>query len=280
VSGRRSSVFCGEDLAARIEGAEAEFMVACVEQVRRRHGIGTFARPVGGGFATYAGPDSPFNKVAGLGFGPPSTDDELAAIEAAYASEGAPVQVEISALADPDLGVTLTGRGYRLVSFENVLGRPLGEDLGAVTVADVVVSRVDGPQQAWLDVVVDAVDEPDTAGLAQHESFPREVVERAEVAMADAGARLYLATREGSVAGGAGFRDAEGLAQMTGAATAPAHRRHGVHRALLDARLHDAVSAGCDFAVVTTQPGSPSHANTQRLGFDLLYTRAVLVKDR
>jgi GNAT superfamily N-acetyltransferase len=278
VSDRRS-VFCGGDLAARIERAEADFMVACVEQVRLRHRIGTFALPVGGGFATYAGPDSPFTKVAGLGFGPPPTDDELAAVEAAYAARGAPVQVELSILADPDLGTRLTGRGYRLVSFENVLGRPLDEELGAVPVPGVVVSRVDGPQQAWLDVVVDAVAEPDTAGLAQHESFPRDALERAEVAMADAGARLYLATRESAVAGGAGFRVAEGLAQMTGAATAPAHRRHGVQQALLAARLHDAVSAGCDFAVVTTQPGSPSHANTQRLGFDLLYTRAVLVKD-
>ena len=31
-------------------------------------------------------------------------------------------------------------------------------------------------------------------------------------------------------------------------------------------------------AVVTTQPGSKSQQNVQRRGFDLLYTRAVLVK--
>jgi hypothetical protein len=31
-------------------------------------------------------------------------------------------------------------------------------------------------------------------------------------------------------------------------------------------------------AVVTTQPGSKSQQNVQRQGFDLLYTRAVLVK--
>jgi hypothetical protein len=29
--------------------------------------------------------------------------------------------------------------------------------------------------------------------------------------------------------------------------------------------------------VITTQPGSRSHQNAQRRGFDLLYTRAVLV---
>jgi len=80
------------------------------------------------------------------------------------------------------------------------------------------------------------------------------------------------------IAGGARLRMAEGIAQLTGAATAPAHRRRGVQTALLSARLADAAAAGCDIAVVTTQPGSKSQRNVQRQGFDLLYTRAVLVK--
>jgi ribosomal protein S18 acetylase RimI-like enzyme len=55
-----------------------------------------------------------------------------------------------------------------------------------------------------------------------------------------------------------------GIAQFTGAATAPAHRRHGVQTALLSARLADAAAAGCDIAVVTAQPGSKSQQNVQR----------------
>lgn len=70
----------------------------------------------------------------------------------------------------------------------------------------------------------------------------------------------------------------EGVAQFAGAATAPAHRRRGIQSALLTARLADAAAAGCDVAVITTQPGSKSQQNAQRRGFDLLYTRAVLVK--
>ena len=76
----------------------------------------------------------------------------------------------------------------------------------------------------------------------------------------------------------ASFRTAEGIAQFTGAATAPAHRRRGIQTALLSARLADAAAAGCDIAVVSTQPGSKSQQNVQRRGFDLLYTRAILVK--
>ena len=38
------------------------------------------------------------------------------------------------------------------------------------------------------------------------------------------------------------------------------------------------MDAGCDVAVIVTQPGSTSQQNAQRRGFGLLYTRAVLVK--
>src|SRR5213078_2392311 len=79
-------------------------------------------------------------------------------------------------------------------------------------------------------------------------------------------------------AGGAGLHIADGIAQLAGSATAPAHRRRGIQSALLAARLMDAAAAGCDIAVVTTQPGSKSQQNVQRRGFHLLYTRSVLVK--
>jgi ribosomal protein S18 acetylase RimI-like enzyme len=281
MSQRRQSVFADEALAERIERAEAAFMASCSRHVGTRVAdVPHFAMAVGGGFATYAGPDSPFNKVSGLGFGRLPRTEDLDAVDEAFAAQQAPVQFEVSSLGDPGLDVLLTTRGCRLVSFENVLGRPL--DLTVATSFSlppgIRVKRGEGQLRAWLDVVVEGVAHPDTDGVAQHESFPRDAVERAETAMVDAGARLYLATRDGVVAGGAGFRIAGGLAQLTGAATAPEHRRRGVQTALVAARLRDAVVAGCDLAVVTTQPGSPSQANMQRMGFDLLYTRAILVR--
>jgi len=119
---------------------------------------------------------------------------------------------------------------------------------------------------------------PDTQGVPWHELFPREAIIGAERDMAAAGTVRYTALRDGVIAGGATMRMAEGVAQLTGAVTAPAHRRRGVHTALLSARLADAADAGCDVAVITTQPGSKSQQNAQRQGFDLLYARAVLVK--
>lgn len=274
----RVSVFCSEQLAARIERAEAQFMARCVKSAGGLDGVPGFAFAVADGFATYSGPGSPFNKVAGLGFGPLPTVAELAAVEAAYFAENAPVQLELSILGDPELGATLTERGYRLVGFENVLGRDLRESHGPSVNAAIQVRRAEGLEREWMNVVIDAVEHPDTEGVPAHEEFSRGTLERAIEAMVRAGARQYVALLDQMVVGGASLRIEGGLAQMTGAATAPGHRRLGVHAALVAARLSDAADEGCDFAVVTTQPGSRSHANTQRMGFDLLYSRAILVR--
>jgi ribosomal protein S18 acetylase RimI-like enzyme len=262
-------VFCGLELAARIERAEAELIAGAA---RARDG---FVTPIAGGFACFAEPGSPYNKVAGLGFdGLPG----LGAVEREFAERGAPVQVEVAHLADPAVGALLLDRGYRLEGFENVLGRGLQELPERVPGIEVRRSG-DDELEAWLDVVVDATLVSDEQGMPSHEAFPRETIATAlRDSFAVGGAIRYSALRDGVLAGGASIRLAGGLAQMTGAATAPAHRRRGVQSALLAVRLADAAAAGCDLAVVTTQPASKSHENAQRQGFALLYTRAVWVK--
>lgn len=166
------------------------------------------------------------------------------------------------------------------MSYENVLGRALDSDVEHMTPAGLEVrSSGDDELDAWLEVVTDGFAHPDEQGVAAHEDFPREVIANAERDFAEAGVVRYAALLDGVLAGGGSFRIAEGVAQLAGAATAPAYRRRGVQTALLSARLADAAAAGCEIAVVTTQPGSKSQQNVQRRGFDLLYTRAVLVKD-
>ncbi|WP_155543861.1 GNAT family N-acetyltransferase [Amycolatopsis camponoti] len=266
-------LFCDIALAARIERAEARLTAESSDAARARRGDAVgFARPFAGGVASFAEADSPFNKIIGLGFDGLPSAASLDEVEAAFAELGAPVQVELCELADSALGVFFTQRGYRLESFENVLGRrPGGFDFPD----DVRLSR-DDELERWLSEVADAVAVADTEGLPSHEEFPRETVVNAMRDMA--GVTRYAAWRGGDFAGGASFRVTDGIAQFTGAATVPAHRRRGVQTALLRARLAAAAEAGCDVAVVTTQPGSKSHENVQRQGFDLLYARAILVK--
>ena len=274
------TVFCDISLAGRIERAEALFIAACSEAAAARRGDGTgFARPIAGGVASYAEPDSPLNKLAGLGFAGPPDPVDLEAIEHAYAARGAPIQIELASLADTAVLELLAGRGYRLVSFENVLGRALGGPVEPVEAPGVEVRPSgDAEFETWLDVAVEAALHPDAQGVPWLEEFPREILENAERDAAGLVQR-YLARLDGVPAGGGSMRIAAGIAQLTGAGTAPAFRRRGIQNALLSARLADATAAGCDLAVITVQPGSKSQQNAQRRGFDLLYTRAVLAHE-
>ncbi len=275
----RTPLFCDAVLAERIERVETQLVTLAARAAHRRNDGRGFVLPVAGGVASFAEPGSPFNKVAGLGFAGVPDAAALDEIERAFAACHTPVQVELPHLAEPAIGALLTDRGYRLESFENVLGRALHDDPERVIPPGIEI-RPSGDDEfdAWLDLAADAVAHPDSQGVPWHEEFPPDIYIRAERDGAAAGVVRYAALRDGVLAGGAGLRIADGVAQFAGAATAPAHRRHGIQAALLSARLTDAAAAGCDVAVIVTQPGSKSQQNAQRRGFDLLYTRAVLVK--
>jgi ribosomal protein S18 acetylase RimI-like enzyme len=273
--------FASTSLAARIERAECRLLVDSAEAAaRRRPGTGVFATPLAGGVAAYTEPGAPLNKIAGLGFGGPLDEEALGAVERAFAERGSAVQAEVASLADPSIGRTLTARGYVLQNVENLLGRGLPAGPAAPRAAGIEVAPSPLDELAlWMDVVVTGFATPDAQGVPSHESFPHDLLERvmADMAVADGFSR-YLARRDGVPAGGASLRLFDGVAHLCGAATLAEHRRCGVQGALLAARLEIASAAGCDVAVIVTQPGSKSQENAQRHGFDLLYTRAILVR--
>jgi hypothetical protein len=239
----RVPLFCGTELAAHIERVEAQLIAEATEAARRRRAddVG-FVLPVAGGVATFAEEGSPYNKVAGLGFGGLPDPVVLDDIERAFAGRGAPVQVEVAHLADPALIDLLTERSYRLTSFENVLGRSLTVLPEPVAAPEIEV-RPSGPDELdmWIDLVTEAAVHPDLQGVPMEE-FPRDVVERAERdSAAIEGIRRYVALRRGQLAGGASFRVAEGD---------PARRRRG--RRLRPRRPHD--SAGVQVTAECTAP--------------------------
>jgi len=279
VSPGRPSLFCDTGLAARIERAEAG-LVAEASAAAHRRGSAGFVTGLAGGVASFAEAGSQFNKVAGLGFGGVPGAYALAEVERAFGAFGAPVTVELASLADPAIGALLAGRGYLLAGFENVLGRALDGEPERVAPSGVEIRLIGADELgSWLDAVLAGFAEPDHQGGPGHEEFSREVVEWAERDLAaTSGVRLYLARLDGASVGGAALRVTGRIAQFSGAATVSAHRRRGVQSALLATRLADAGAAGCDIAVVTTAPGSKSQQNAQRRGFDLLYTRVVLLR--
>ncbi len=283
-------LFCDIALARRVELAERQLLVDACANVRRRL-PDVFCAPIGGGVAVLTEPGSPLNKVAALGFEPLDAA-AWAEVEAEHARRAAPVQVELCTLAEPAIGTLLTSRGFRLVGVENVCGRalqpperaPARAAAPAPAPAPGITIEACGPGalDRWVDVAATGFRTPDTRGVPSHE--PVDAMDAAVIARvirdfagAD-GVTLFLAHRDGELAGAGAMRRQHGIAQLAGAATLPAHRRRGVQATLLAHRLAHAARAGCDLAVVTTQPGSTSQQNMHRAGFELLYSRVVLVR--
>ncbi len=274
-------MFVSVELAARIERAEARLSASCGQAVLAgRARRDAFVEEVGGGVAVYAGPSSPMNKMIGVGFGPLPSDEQLQVIEEKLSSRGAPLQAEVSTLADPALGARLTDRGYLLQGFEDVLGRTIAPDDANPFICDAIQIAVMKPDDArWVDVLVTSFLNPDQQGVPAAAVPPRDALERALRDFTDVpGFRRYSACVGEQLAGVATLRLDDGLAQFCGTATLPTFRRRGIQSAFLRLRLADAFHGGCALALMTTQPGSKSQQNGYKQGFTLLYSRALLVK--
>jgi GNAT superfamily N-acetyltransferase len=276
-----SSLFADSNLAARIDRAEMRLSMSLAETLARRSpDARVLVSAIAGGHAVFAGAGGPANKAIGVGFDAVIDEPALDLIEAEWRDRGEPMRFELSTLADASLAPLLTARGYRLTGFENVSGRAIGPDArvpalpAGVTIEDVPAADY----REWMDVTLDAFLAPD-GSAPNEEQYPREVL---EAIMADfvatPGFTRYLLRVDGVAAGEATMRLDDGIAQLCGAATLPAFRRRGIQSLLFNWRLAAGRAAGCDLAVVTTQPGSKSQANAITQGFSLLYTRAILIK--
>lgn len=275
-------MFANATLAGRIERAEASLVRGLGAAARRRLDEELLViESIGGGVAVHAGADNPANKVAGIGFEAAPASEEWDRIEQAYAAHNAAVRVELSSLASPEIGRLLTQRGYELTGYENLLGLALDTFVGPASVPGVSIATAERHELTdWIDVVSTGFEHTDDFDAPpSDDSFPRAAIERVfGDILASSEFEQLLARRDGELAGGASLRIFESVAQLSGAATLPAHRRRGVQTALVSHRLAEAARRGCDVAVVTTQPGSKSQQNLQRFGFAVLYVRAVLVK--
>jgi ribosomal protein S18 acetylase RimI-like enzyme len=273
-------MFADTSLASRIDRAEMRLSISIGETVATRTPQArVLISPIAGGHAIFAGTGSPANKAIGIGFGATIDEAALDTIEQAWTERAEAVRFELSTLADPSLAPTLSARGYRLTGFENVLGRPVTADDREPALDGMSITALPQDEwRTWMNVALDGFATPDGSAPGE-ESYPREALEGmfADFA-ATPGFQRYLLNVDGEPAGAASLRLDDGLAQLCGAATLPQFRRRGIQAALLRVRLARARAAGCDLAVVTTQPGSKSQANAMRQGFALLYTRAVLVK--
>jgi GNAT superfamily N-acetyltransferase len=90
-----------------------------------------------------------------------------------------------------------------------------------------------------------------------------------------AGWRLYLCRIDDIPAAGALLHINDGVATLTGAATAPAFRGRGCQGALLRTRINESARLGCELVVSRCKVGSESQRNLERAGLLTRYTKVI-----
>jgi GNAT superfamily N-acetyltransferase len=280
--------FADHDLARRVEDAWAYLGVENARaQARLDPHSDAESLPVGGGYAVFMGAGSPLSQAQGMGLYGPVAEADLERMEAFYRKRGAPVQLELSSLADATLLELLGRRGYRAVHQTHVLVRPIGAREPSAT-AGTNRDRDRQAEDQAIDVVVAPVGPGEVATWAKSvlrcffedpAELPRPLLEGA-IAMASIPAvSCWLARAGGRIAGGGAMVIHNRLALICGDGTLPEFRSQGVQTALLRARLDRARRVGCDLAVICTQPGSSSQRNAERQGFQVVYARTLMGRE-
>ena len=261
-------------LARRVERAEIDF---CAEAGTVGARAGVASLEAGGGRALFGVAGSPLNKVLGLGVRASVSDADLDAIEAFYASHGAPAQIELCPLAAPDVAPRLSARGFVLQGFENQLARALGDvEPDAPPVSRLRVARASSDEdELWVDVVSESFAAAEASNPPTPESIDllRSVMRQ----FSHPAIIRYLVWEEDTAAGGGAAYVRDGVIGIFGTATLPRFRRRGVQTALVGHALADAAGRA-DLAIATTEPGSTSQRTFERLGFRLIYTRVIMGK--
>jgi GNAT superfamily N-acetyltransferase len=256
-------ILAGLGLAQRLERAEAANDADCTSA--KPH---TAVEPFAGGWAIFNGADSPLTRAIGLGLDGAVPEAEIDALERFFHHRGARISIDFCPLASPELLASLSRRGYRADEFNNVMVKLL---VGAPPYPpDDRVERT-GDEQLWSRVVGEGFferprlsDDEMEVGLAVFRSRPSE---------------CYLAyANPGEPAGGAALSIRDNTAVLFADGSIPRYRRRGFQSALIRHRVNDAIARGCDLAAATTAPGSGSQRNYERLGFQVAYTRVLLVE--
>lgn len=270
--------FADRELSRRLELCDAWRGVRYAEAYARLHPEAACAvQPVGGGYAVYIRPGSPINSARGMGLAGPVAPEQVLALEDFFLSRGETPRLRLSPLADETLVEQLRLRGYLTSGFFSTLAcqippsytpaplpaglqisaaRPDEDSLWIQTVAEGFEER-SSPSPAAFDIL-----EPNFYA-ADSLAFFAWAVEPDGRRQPAGGGAAYLCPHERAV-------------ELGGASTRLPYRRRGVQAALIEARLAAACQAGCDLAMVLTEPGSASQRNLLRAGFWLAYTSVVL----
>lgn len=249
--------------------------VARLEEARQSRGVAAVADEaieIGGGLACFAGVGSWANQAMGVGMQGPVDPDEIDRMIEFYESRGVEPRIEVCPLCDPTLTDGLAERGFVVRAFENVLVFDLRQTAIPAPPAGIEGVELDPADERqlerFIDVIIRGFRPDDPAGFGRME---RRVVTAPNCTS-------YLAVIDGEAVAAGSCECAPPAGALFGMTTLETHRGRGCQQALMIARLQAAHRAGCRQVCVNADPRIATGRNALRLGFQVAYTKAILVR--
>ncbi|MBI3586492.1 MAG: GNAT family N-acetyltransferase [Ignavibacteriales bacterium] len=263
-------IFFDKILGQQLESAEALNQVEFVRTHNEIFQQSTAAyRSIGSGFAIYAGIDSPLTQSFGLGFNGAVKEQEILELEEFFGERNAPVNIEVSHLADISLTHLLMEREYKILEYSNVLFKQLESSPTPSTKNEI--------RQA-AEHEIDSIATMIATGFLEGKEIPALLLEALKASFLQSNAACFITIRNQELAGGGTVFIQNGIAILGGASTLQQYRNLGIHTELLAHRLNHAYAKQCKLAMVTTLPGSISQRNAEKHGFRLAYARTKFSK--
>lgn len=253
-------------LAARLESAEAANLMRMVQAAGVDPHTLAF-EPFAGGVAVFAGAGSPMTHAVGIGMRGRVSEEELERMEAFFRERGSGCVIDLCPMADPSVLAFVQARNYRAVEFNNVMVRRIDPDEVIEPVAG-VRAAAEGELPHWSRLV--------SEGFSEYMPVTEQM--QGLVSAMCKGAHCWFAGEPEPV-GGASMTVHERVALLSGDAVLTAARGRGWQAALIRERLAAAQRLDCNLACAAVLPGSGSHRNYERAGFQLMYMRVNVARE-
>lgn len=234
-----------------------------------------------GGVLCFSGVGSWSNQGCGLGLDGPVADQEIDQLVDFYVSRGVQPQLEVCPFADDSLLAGLSQRGFVLKEFENVMAL----DTEAEGFDERLRAGPQLPDQvefSWLDPadddrVTEFIEVTGRGFHAQGERMSDNFVRVSQRMIQHARCDSFSATHDGLLVGGGSMECAGGISCLFAASVVPEFRRRGIQAELIRRRVDNARARGCRYVCIHSKPGIPTERNARRLGFQLAYSKVVVV---
>ena len=218
------------------------------------------------GGAYFSGKESPFSQVIGWGFDPVDID-MLEPIEAFYLDKGVNIcPIELSAFSGNLMLQKLTDRGYKCDELNQISILPMDQYTPVSTQNQCIVKHVAKEDlDHWATTIADGFSDHNLKDIFKLYAMAENVF-------------AFGAWIDTQLCGGGTIAFSNTVADLGVSSTLPKFRGQGIQKALLKHRLDFAQKHGISVASVTTEPGSISDANIQKIGFQPAYTRIKMQK--